>query len=166
MNVCVIGGQGMLGSRVVLEARRRGHETSEFPIPQQTELIINCAGKIPLKNPTYEQMIETNAILPWQLASMNIRLIHMSTDCVFSGSEKKALESTTRPDPVDLYGRSKLCGEAGGDHVLNVRGSFIGPEHGFLAWLLAARGTVDAWIHAWWNGGSVEAMARALVDLA
>jgi dTDP-4-dehydrorhamnose reductase len=95
----------------------------------------------------------------------------MSTDCVFSGrkyptSNGYGLDSGLTPDPIDLYGRTKLAGEPSGDHVLVVRGSFIGEGAGFLGWLLSAKGQVDAWERAHWNGTSVDIMAEQLVILA
>ena len=170
----------MLGKRVVEETRRRGH-TVAVPMTRfgdkfeslnfsGADVIINCAGSISLKEPTPVEMIEANAIGPWQLADAarewDCRLIHMSTDCVFGGERARQLTSNTTPDPVDLYGRSKLAGETWGENVLVVRGSFIGPDHGFFHWVLSTKSPIQAWTKAYWNGGSVNVMAKALVDLA
>ncbi|KKK65470.1 hypothetical protein LCGC14_2973800, partial [marine sediment metagenome] len=105
---------------------------------------------------------------PHVLASTGVRLVHMSTDCVFSGKRKLQglpwLTPQDRPDPEDLYGRTKLAGEP--ESALVVRGSFIGREGGFLHWLTNATGQVDAWTRALWNGLPVNGMAFVLVHLA
>jgi len=72
-----------------------------------------------------------NAMLPHQLAkicqSIGARLIHISTDCVFSGKKGTAYLESDSPDPVDLYGRTKLLGELGdAPHELTLRTSYIG----------------------------------------
>ncbi len=181
MKISVVGATGMLGKRVVEEAERRGHsvesltfrlneEFSSADIPRG-DVMINCAGIIPLKDTNAERMIEVNALAPWSLAKVTqyrgIHFIHMSTDCVFSGRHD-GLHSDILPDPIDLYGRSKLLGEPTGDHVTVVRGSFIGPDHGFVRWLLDTpeNEPIRLYLKAIWNGGSVWAMARALVNIA
>lgn len=135
------------------------------------DAIINCTGKLPGASP--QSMLQVNAIGPWNLATQGIRIVHMSTDCVFSGEEiidnsfqPMLRASTHSPDPVDIYGRSKLAGEVSLEYVLNVRGSFIDPQSGFLRWILNSRGKVRAWTRASWNGTSARRMAELLVTLA
>ena len=183
MKIVVVGSTGMLGKRVVKEVKKRRHEVfelmgtlgEEFVFNENADVIINCAGKIPPKNPSPEEMIKTNSVGPWQLAERleGMRLIHMSTDCVFSGETvrndtyRSPLSSKIDlPDPIDLYGRSKLAGEPFGKGILVVRGSFIGPDHGFFKWVVEGNGSIEAWQGAEWNGGSVGEMARTLVYLA
>ncbi len=133
---------------------------------QQPDVIINCAGLLPGSSPL--EMISVNTLGPHVLVATGVRLVHMSTDCVFSGKRRaQALPWLTpqdRPDPVDLYGRTKLAGEP--ESALVVRGSFIGREGGFLHWLTNATGQVDAWTRALWNGLTADGMANVLVYLA
>ena len=182
MHLFIFGGSGMLGKRVVSQARERGHtvfapDHNSHPIQdsldslrwlsggKDPDVIINCAGVCPPSSA--ELMIPSNSIGPHKLSSFGFRLIHMSTDCVYSGRKSGWLDAAKdNPDPIDLYGGSKLAGEPAGERVLVVRGSFIGPEHGFLRWLLDAKGTVKAWMNAIWNGGSADRMAEALLNLA
>ena len=74
----------------------------------------------------------------------NARLIHVSTDCVFSGRRGGYTEDDA-PDPVDLYGRTKLLGEVIDGGALTIRTSIIGHElatrHGLVDWFLAQTGT-------------------------
>ena len=180
MKLWVTGSSGMLGKRAVEAARRRGHDviaTTHWDCPIESlgvvmrlvhearpDAIINCAGSLPGAHPI--DMIQANTLGPHVLANTKIRLVHMSTNCVFSGRTIRHTRSTDLPDPADLYGRTKLAGEVDAPHVLNVRGSFIGPECGFLHWLLTAQGEVEAWDNAWWNGTTADIMAFKLVELA
>lgn len=187
MRIWVPGADGLLGKAVCKIAADRDHDVAgtqrylcdvaDWPdvrLRQQLnyesdhplKAIINCAGVLP--GQPYQETILTNALGPHNLARLGIRLVHMSTDCVFSGRKYptrngSGLDSGLTPDPVDLYGRTKLAGEPSGDHVVVVRGSFIGFGAGFLGWLLSARGEVPAWERAHWNGTSVDIMAEQLV---
>ena len=73
---------------------------------------------------------------------------------------------TDRPDPVDVYGRTKLAGEPSGDHVLTIRTSFVGLEGGLAAWLAEQRGTVQGYANSYWTGTSVQTLADVLVKAA
>lgn len=188
MNLWVLGGSGVLGSHVIAVAEERSHhifapDHESCPIQSRSavaellaivkknsihipDVIINCAGAIPGAN--IHEMVMTNGFGPHNLASLGIRLIHMSTDCVFADNELKwqaPFRSEYLPDATSLYGRSKMLGEPEGDHVLVVRGSFIDPAGGFLNWLLNTRKSIDAWMKAYWNGTSARRMAEHLLDL-
>ena len=77
------------------------------------------------------QIIPVNALFPHKLSEIcrkyKSRLIHFSTDCVFSGS-KGFYKEVDEPDARDLYGLSKLLGEVVGENNLTIRTSIIGPE--------------------------------------
>jgi dTDP-4-dehydrorhamnose reductase len=187
MRIMVTGAGGMLGKRVVEAALQRDHQV--FPLTHREadvadfymmstqcsllrpEVIINCAGAIPAKSKIAD-MYATNADGPLTLVNLasryNYRFIHMSTDCVFAGDrplpERYTTESPT--DAEDTYGKTKALGEYRDNSVV-VRGSFIGPDHGFLRWLLNSEDQkIDLWANAWWNGTSTEDMAQRLVELA
>jgi dTDP-4-dehydrorhamnose reductase len=110
------------------------------------EVVINCVGitkhKKEADNPKIALPI--NATMPHQLASVcndkNVRLIHISSDCVFSGLKGKYVEGDL-PDATDLYGRSKAMGEVVNGNVLTLRTSTIGHElftsYGLLEWFLS-----------------------------
>lgn len=181
------GSEGMLGQAVVRAIVTRGHaivETNHSDCPIETrsrvqkivdraDVVINCAGVIP-RNPkaSAANMILTNALGPHILAeeTRKKRLVHVSTDCVFSGESgmTQPYKTIDRPDPKDLYGRSKLLGEPMMPHVLVVRTSFVGQEAGLLHWLLQHPdgATIDGWEHAMWNGTSVQMVADALANEA
>ena len=135
--------------------------------------IINAIGYVKQRTDARSDVVNrTNAEFPLQLAAWcernNSRLIHMSTDCVFSGNCGERSE-TDNPDPVDEYGRSKLAGEPGGDHSLVIRTSMIGRElsrfSGILEWCLRAPAPLSGWSHARFSGVSTVELSRVIVDL-
>jgi dTDP-4-dehydrorhamnose reductase len=133
--------------------------------------VINCAGLIKQRPTANDPMavMQVNALMPLRLAQWcevrGARLIHISTDCVFSGRRGGYRESDT-PDPVDLYGLSKLLGEVGTQPHLTLRTSFIGPQlsgrEGLLAWFLAQRGTIKGYGKAIFSGLTTTAFARVI----
>jgi dTDP-4-dehydrorhamnose reductase len=107
--------------------------------------VINAVGLIKQLQMAKEPLptITLNSLFPHQLAALcrdaGARLIHISTDCVFSGLRGSYTEQDL-PDPVDLYGRSKLLGELASPGCLTLRTSIIGRElaggHGLVEWLI------------------------------
>jgi dTDP-4-dehydrorhamnose reductase len=134
-------------------------------------VVINCAGLIKQRPAATDPMavMQSNALMPLRLAqwceTRGARLIHISTDCVFSGKRGGYSEADT-PDPVDLYGLSKLLGEVGTTPHLTLRTSFIGPQlsgqEGLLAWFLAQRGPIKGFTRAIFSGLTTTAFAQVL----
>jgi len=116
--------------------------------------------------------IEINALFPHRLAALcaefDVRLLHMSTDCVFSGRVGNYREDDT-PDALDLYGRSKLLGELSKPHCLTLRTSIIGRElsrySGLLEWFLAQKGSVKGFRQAIFSGFTTIELARIIERL-
>jgi len=94
------------------------------------EVVVNCIGLIKQLMQATDplQAIPINALLPHQLASLcevnSARLIHVSTDCVFSGKRGNYRESDLS-DADDIYGKSKYLGEVSYPHTLTLRTSII-----------------------------------------
>jgi len=136
------------------------------------ELVINCAGIVKSICDDGYEAAQLNSVLPHLvvdvLRSWAGRLLHVSTDCVFSGDKGDYRESDL-PDPVDLYGRTKLAGEVTESPHLTVRTSFIGlePENpkGLLGWFLTQTGGVRGFRRVIWSGLTTEALAEILVAL-
>lgn len=127
----------------------------------QPDIVVNCIGVIK-QDPSIQDAANTislNARFPHLLAEActerNIRMIHISTDCVFSGIKGGYVESDN-PDPVDLYGRSKLLGEVSRAPALTLRTSFIGHEPGtrtsLLEWFLSRTSVVSGFTEAIYSG--------------
>jgi len=137
----------------------------------RSEAVVNAIG-IVKQRPESEQAlasIEVNALLPHRLAlacrSAGAKLIHLSTDCVFSG-DKGAYREEDRPDPADLYGRSKLLGEVTGEGALTLRTSMIGlglyRKTSLVDWFLAQKGRVQGYRRAIFSGLTTREIARVI----
>jgi len=179
MKLLIFGGSGLVGSALRRVLGELGHEIVaparvEYDIlkgPPPRDLFdgvfaaINAAiVKPPAAN---DVAARVNVEFPKELASLcasaGIRLVHISTDGVFSGAAGPYDEKAV-PDPDDDYGRQKLAGEPEGCLIL--RTSVIGPEErGFnslLCWLLAQDGAVFGYANHMWNGVTSLALARAI----
>ena len=111
--------------------------------------------------------IEINALFPHRLAKLaaerRARLIHVSTDCVFSGRTGGYTERDPA-DADDLYGRSKRLGEVAGPRALTLRTSIVGRElqgaHGLVEWFLGNRGgQVKGFTRAFFSGVTTTVLA-------
>lgn len=136
------------------------------------DAVVNCVGIVKQIAEAHESVpsIEVNALLPHRLAAMcaklSARVIHLSTDCVFSGDKGMYSESDV-PDARDLYGRTKLLGELCSEGCLTVRTSIIGRElrrkTGLLEWLLAQNGkSIRGFRHAIFSGFSTIELSRII----
>jgi len=136
------------------------------------DAVVNAVGIVKQRSAAHESIpsLEINSLLPHRLAALcraaGARLIHMSTDCVFSGRTGRYLE-TDASDATDLYGRTKFLGEVGEAPALTLRTSIIGPEltrkTGLLEWFLAQTGPVKGFRGAIYSGFTTLEMAR-IVD--
>ena len=139
------------------------------------DVIINCIGqtnKIPGENlNNIEKYISLNSLFPFRLkeicAEIKSRLIHFSSDCVFSG-EKGLYSEKDNPDPTDIYGKSKLLGELDNENIITIRKSVIGHEldskKGLLEWFLNHEGIVEGYKEAIFSGLTVLELAR-IIDM-
>src|SRR5688572_5016244 len=111
------------------------------------DAVVNAAGIVKRRQDAGDLSEEVNARFPHRLAELcrehASRLVHLSTDCVFSGEKGNYAESD-RPDPVDLYGKTKLDGEVNAPGAITLRTSMIGTEldrkTGLVEWFLAQKG--------------------------
>ncbi len=137
-------------------------------------VVVNCVGLVKQLAQCADPLvaIPINSLLPHRLAhlcnTIDARLIHVSTDCVFSGSRGMYREGDIA-DAGDLYGRSKLLGEVDGQRAVTLRTSIIGPEldqaHGLLGWVLTQRGRVKGFTHAIFSGLTTFELARVMRDV-
>ena len=135
------------------------------------EAVVNAVGIVKQRDEASEAIasIEVNALLPHRLAllcrSAGARLVHMSTDCVFSG-ERGGYTEADSCDARDIYGLSKRLGEVTAPGCLTLRTSIIGPElsrkAGLLEWFLAQRGSVNGYTGAIFSGFTTFEMARII----
>jgi dTDP-4-dehydrorhamnose reductase len=139
------------------------------------EVIINCIGIVKQLPAAQDplQSISVNALFPHQLAKIcqqkKIRMIHMSTDCVFSG-HKGNYSETDPSDAEDLYGKTKYLGEVDYTGCLTIRTSIIGREletkHGLIEWFLSQEGkTVSGYKKAVFSGLTTLALSEIIAEI-
>lgn len=138
------------------------------------DVVVNCVGLVKqladANNPL--QAVPINTLLPHRLAALCLatgaRLVHISTDCVFSGAKGSYLE-TDFPDAYDLYGRSKLLGEVDYPHAITLRTSIIGHElsghRSLVNWFLAQQGAVKGFTRAIFSGLPTVELATVVRDV-
>lgn len=207
MKILVLGGQGMLGSRLCAQLKR-GHDvhatvrasadddsadgivvhggvdvTEEGALRAvlevvRPEAVVNAVGIVKQHSHlvTTEDFTAVNALFPHRLARLlapaRTCLVHVSTDCVFSG-RTGSYSTSHQPDPVDVYGLSKLLGEPAGEHVTVLRTSMIGLEHkrdvglshGLVEWFLSQKGRINGFPHAIFSGLTVAEFSRVIEAL-
>lgn len=138
------------------------------------DAVINCVGIIKQLEEAKDPLlsIEINSLFPHRLAQLcraaGARMIHVSTDCVFSG-RKGGYTEEDASDAEDLYGRTKFLGEVGGPGMLTLRTSIVGRElsrsTGLVEWFLRQRGKVGGYTHAIYNGLTTNALADVFRDV-
>ena len=142
-----------------------------YTITQDNEYdyIINCIGV--LVKPSEENIpraIFVNSYFPHYLEKRTkdtkTRVIHVSTDCVFSG-RKGNYGINDIPDERNWYGRTKALGEIINEKDITIRTSIIGPElrsegTGLFKWFMAQTGQVRGYARCFWNGVTTLELAR------
>ena len=162
-------------TRIVAGVAAERFETVERAVAAvRPDVVVNCIGIVKQARAAHDPIasISINSLFAHRVALLcrvaGARLIHISTDCVFSGRAGRYTESDI-PDPVDLYGRSKLLGEVADDGCLTVRTSIVGRElsgsNGLLEWFLAQHGSVRGFRRAIFSGLTTQALARVLASI-
>jgi dTDP-4-dehydrorhamnose reductase len=134
------------------------------------DIVINCIGILnedAEKNPFIAMQV--NSFLPHQLVKLTKRhggkLIHISTDCVFSGEVGDYTEKSI-PDGTSQYSKTKQYGEIKDDENLTIRTSIIGPELkqdgiGLFLWFMNQTGKIKGYEQVYWNGVTTLELAKA-----
>ena len=134
------------------------------------DFIVNCIGVLIHGSSNVENAIYLNAYLPHQLKkiSKNIgaKLIHISTDCVFSGDKGGYIETDVK-DGKGVYSQTKKLGEIEDDANLTLRTSIIGPElkdngEGLFHWFMNQQGDISGFTKAIWSGVTTIELAKAV----
>jgi dTDP-4-dehydrorhamnose reductase len=134
--------------------------------------IINCIGiLIDEADRCIEKTIFLNALLPHKLKKladkMNARLIHMSTDCVFSGLKGSPYIETDIKDGRDIYAKTKGIGEVICNNHLTIRTSVVGPElkdngSELFSWFMRQSNSISGFTDVYWSGVSTIELAKAV----
>ncbi len=141
-----------------------------FLLEQKPDIVINCIG-ILLRGSKDDpsNAIYLNSYFPHQLSrilrSFGSKLIHVSTDCVFTGEKGEYIETDFK-DARDTYGLSKSLGEIDNNHDLTLRTSIIGPElnkvgEGLFHWYMNQSGTINGFTKMIWGGVTTLELAKA-----
>jgi len=194
--VLVLGATGMLGSTLWRRLPKFGYEvwgtvrgagserlvgdvdaTNLLSIERaineiRPEVVINCVGVIRQRQDGQDPVacISLNALFPHQLAALTkragTRLIHVSTDCVFSGKTEKPYLESDFADAKDIYGRTKYLGEVSDPGCITLRTSIIGHEQrgklSLLEWFLSQTGPVKGYTEAIYSGLPTTELMRVI----
>lgn len=139
------------------------------------DAVINAVGIVKQRDEAKQAIpsIQINALFPHQLADLcvkrGIRMVQISTDCVFSGFRGNYSEIDV-PDPVDLYGRTKLLGELNQPGCLTLRTSIIGWQlntfSGLLSWFALQRNKhIKGYRKAIYSGFSTAVLTQLIGDI-
>lgn len=162
--------------RIVCGVSAEDFETVEKALTaNEPDVVVNCIGIVKQDAAAKDryQSIAINSLFPHQLAracgSRGIRLIHLSTDCVFSGRRGNYKEDDVS-DAEDIYGRTKWLGELDYAHCLTIRTSMIGRElrgsHGLIEWFLSQRGKrVRGFKRAIFSGFTTVALSETIGNI-
>ncbi len=207
MRILILGGDGMLGHRLLRDLSR-SHDV-RVTVRQETQAYArfglfsehNCYGGVDVR--MTDQLIsvlgdfhpdavinavgvvkqrpdglyaipnlEINALLPHRVAAIckavGAQFVHISTDCVFSG-RVGGYKEDDEPDPIDVYGHSKLLGEVVAPGCITLRTSIIGRElsrkSSLLEWFLRQRGRVHGYQNAIFSGFTTIELSRVMEKL-
>jgi dTDP-4-dehydrorhamnose reductase len=138
------------------------------------DFIINCAGVLNSfaeENP--DQAILLNSYLPYFLVKVTskstTKIIHISTDCVFSGKSGGYIESDFK-DGIGFYAQSKALGEIINSKDLTFRTSIIGPDLnlngiGLFKWVCNQKGAINGYSKAYWSGVTTIELAKIILEI-
>ena len=135
--------------------------------------IINCVGVlINGSNRDPENAIFLNSYLPHRLSRLadviNAKLIHISTDCVFSGEKGTSYIETDEKDGNGVYAKTKGIGEVISDKHLTIRTSVVGPElksdgEELFHWFMMQSGSISGYTRTIWSGVTTLELAKAVL---
>lgn len=195
MKFLVLGATGMAGHTIAIYLCEQGHDVttcSRTPFPygnnrtgdvtdahflrsllldNDIDVVINCIGVL---NDACEadpaQSVLLNSYLPHAIVSLlenqQTKLIHLSTDCVFSGKSAPYYEKSIR-DGETFYDRTKGLGEVNHNKHITFRNSIIGPDLkkdgiGLFNWFMQQKGPVFGYLGAIWTGVTTLTLAKAI----
>lgn len=137
----------------------------------EPDFVINCIGilnQFAEENP--DIAIYVNGYFPHLLDRLSkeydYKLIHITTDCVFSGKKGNYIENDFR-DADSYYGRSKAIGEVNNNRTLTFRTSIIGPDInengiGLFNWFMKQSGEINGYSNVFWSGVTTLELAKAI----
>lgn len=195
MKFFVCGCNGMAGHTISLYLQEQGHEVYGFDLHESKyiksfagnafdtetlksiitdgkyDTVINCIGVLnQFAENDHALASYLNSYFPHFLAKVtegtDTQVIHMSTDCVFSGKRGSYTEDDL-PDGTTFYDRSKALGELNDDKNITLRNSIVGPDInpngiGLLNWFLHQEGEINGYTKAMWTGQTTLQLAKTM----
>ena len=196
MKFLVLGCNGMAGHQISLYLQEQGHDVTGFALEKSSLLdksiagdatdfpvlreiiqsghydsVINCIGILnQFAENNHPLAVMLNSYLPHFVAQVanevGGHVIHMSTDCVFSG-ERGSYTEKDFPDGKTFYDRSKALGELNDDRNITLRNSIVGPDInkngiGLLNWFMQQNGEVNGFTAAIWTGQTTLQLAKTM----
>ncbi len=197
MKILVLGATGMAGHMISLYLKEAGHAVVGFSrkgtefldenvigdvtnfemlkkeiLSNQYDAVINCIGILNSDAEDHKSnAVLLNGYLPHFLsditADTNTKIIHMSTDCVYSGSENILFTENQLPNGPTFYDRSKALGEIINEKDLTFRNSIIGPDIsqegiGLFNWFMKQSGSIGGYTSVLWTGVTTLTLAKAI----
>lgn len=154
---------------VLLDARDE-YLLEKVIVETNPDIIVNCIGVlIEEANHHPENAIFLNAYIPHRLKNiantLSAKLVHISTDCVFSGKKGSYTENDI-PDADDIYGRTKAMGEVTKSPHVTLRTSVVGPEikegQELFHWFMTQEGSIKGFTKSYWSGVTTLELAKAV----
>ena len=195
MRFLICGCNGMAGHTISLYLKEQGHYVFGFDKTKSNlidsvsgdamdrkfveklvkegnyDSIINCIGILNQAAADHKALaIYLNSYFPHLLAELTYgtktQVIHMSTDCVFSG-KKGEYKELDFPDGETFYDRSKALGELNDDKNITLRNSIVGPDInpngiGLLNWFMKQKGEINGYTKAMWTGQTTLQLAKTM----
>lgn len=195
MKFLIMGVSGMAGHQIALYLKEQGHEVVGFSRKKVNfvdsiegdacdldsvreiirnghfDAVVNAIGILNQDAEVHkEKAVLLNAYLPHFLAEVTrdipTQIVHMSTDCVFSGKSGNYTENSLR-DGETFYDRSKALGELEDNKNITLRNSIIGPDInengiGLLNWFMKQEGTINGFTGAMWTGLTTLQLAKVI----
>ena len=156
----------------IIDVENKKEELEKYIKFINPDYIINCIGILVAgSNENSESAIILNSYLPHMLSRIaretDSRLIHISTDCVFSGQKGGYTESDYR-DGQGAYALTKILGEVIDDNNLTLRTSIVGPElkvngEGLFHWFMSQEGKIQGFTQAIWSGVTTIELAKIII---
>ena len=195
MRIALLGSTGMAGHVIAQYLQEQGHKVyrasrsekvteTSAPIDVTNlaalekwldhvapDAVINCVGLLQKACEKRRDLaVLINSYLPHWLEQKyicsSVRIIHLSTDCIFSG-KRGGYEENDFPDGETMYDRSKALGELNNAKDLTFRMSIIGPDidpkgTGLFNWFMNQTGTIQGWSKTVWNGITTIELAHGI----
>lgn len=195
MKFLILGAAGMAGHTISLYLHEKGHEVTTFAkrelsfckniigdamdtenlkntlLEGNYDFVVNCIGLLNKDCDLHpSRAVYLNSFLPHYISDTlkdtNTRVIHMSTDCVFSGKFPPYNEHSFR-DGETFYDRTKALGELDDTCNITFRNSIVGPDMkvdgiGLFNWFMKQSNTIQGYKNVIWTGVTTLTLAKAI----